>query len=98
MALLVRRGQLLRGRRAPPPRDDEATACASAAADAAATQLVLTQVELADFLADFLGAKPQPRPMLACLSDPYMQTPCPILSYYRVLSTEVLSYYRVCTV
>ena len=56
------------------------------------------QVELADFLADFLGAKPQPRPMLACLSDPYMQTPCPILSYYRVLSTEVLSYYRVCTV
>ena len=90
MALLVRRGQLLRGRRAPPPRDDEATACASAAADAAAT-LALTQVELADFLAGFLAAKPQPRPMLACLSDPFVQTPCPV----TVILQSVVILHRV---
>ena len=91
MALLVRRGQLLRARRAPPPRDEEATACAPTAADAAATQLALTQVELADFLAGFLAAKPQPRPMLACLSDPFVQTPCPV----TVILQSVVILHRV---
>ena len=92
MALLVRRGQLLRARRAPPPRDEEATACAPTAADAAATQLALTQVELADFLADFLGGLyASARPMLACLSDPFVQTPCPV----TVILQSVVILHRV---